>query len=146
MNAFKSKFTFMFWLALGIGALQAAGANSDSVASRQKILKSGLRGYGIALRMDSETIVESAILNSVKMKFHVPDQDYSKIIGELRRLSLEAGTPGLRYKAYLAATFISNPELIAGPEQKAQLQNFTEETRNEFFAFLAATLKQRFLA
>lgn len=148
MNSFKSKFIFMLWLALGIGALQsqtlqAAGANTDSVASRQKILKSGLRGYGIALRMDSETIVESAILNSVKMKLHAPEQNYAKIIGELRRLTLEAGTPGLRYKAYLAATVITNPELIASPDQKAQLQNFTEETRNEFFTFLAAALQDQ---
>jgi hypothetical protein len=109
-------------------------------------LKSALRGYETALRIKSATIVESAIFNSVKMKLHAPEQDYAKIIGELRRLVLEAGTAGLRYKAYLAATFIANPELLASPEQRAQLQSFTEETRNEFFAFLAAALNQQLAA
>jgi len=151
MNSFKSKFIFMLWLTLGMGALQsqplqATGTNTDSVASRQRILKSALRGYGTALRINSATIVESAILNSVKMKLHAPEQNYAKIIGELRRLALEASTTSLRYKAYLAATFIANPELFASPEQIAQLQSFTEETRNEFFAFLAATLKQQLAA
>ncbi len=151
MNTFKSKFIFMLWLALGMGVLQsqplqAAGVNTDSAASRQRILKSALRGYETALRINSATIVESAIFNSVKMKLRAPEQDYAKIIGGLRRLALEAGTAGLRYKAYLAATFITNPELLASPEQRAQLQSFTEETRNEFFALLAATLNQQLAA
>src|SRR5574342_537039 len=148
MNSFKLKLTLMFWLALGIGALQSqtvqpAGANTDSASFRQRILKSALRGYGFALRMDIETVVESAIFNSVKMKLQEPAQDYTKIIGELKRLSLDAKTPSLRYKAYLAAAFIANPDLIASPDQMTQLQTFTEETRNEFFAFLAAAFNNQ---
>lgn len=148
MNSFKLKFTLMLWLALGISALQSqplpnAGASTDNAAFRQRILKSALRGYEFALRMDIATVVESAIFNSVKMRLQEPAQDYTKIIGELKRLSLDAETPGLRYKAYLAAAFIANPGLIASPAQMAQLQAFTEETRHEFFAFLAAAFNNQ---
>lgn len=148
MNSFKLKFTLMLWLALGIGALQSqpfpsAGTSTGNAAFRQRILKSALRGYEFALRMDIATVVESAIFNSVKMRLQEPAQDYTKIIGELKWLALNAKTPSQRYKAYLAAAFIANPDLIASPAQMAQLQTFTEETRNEFFAFLAAAFNNQ---
>lgn len=69
---------------------QTAATNAESVAVRQKIIARGLRGYEASLRVNySETIVESAIFQSVKMKLREPDQDYSKIVRELKHLSFE---------------------------------------------------------
>lgn len=123
---------------------QTTAINPDSLAARQKIITIGLRGYETSLRIaNSETTVESAIFQSVKMKLREPDQNYSKIINELKRLSFNGSNPALRYKAYLAASIMPNPEQFLDAAQIEHLKTFTEETRNEFFAAIAEALQDR---
>lgn len=124
--------------------VQLVDTPSESLAIRQKLVERGLRGYEIGLRMThSETVVESAIFQSVKMKLREPNQDYSKIIDELKRLSFKGSNSGLRYKAYVAASIMPNPEQFLNAVQVKQMLAFTEETRDEFFAFVAAALQER---
>lgn len=123
---------------------QPVHTNPEDVVVEQKIIDRGLRSYAASLRLsDSEGIVESVIFQSAKTKLSMPEQDYSKIIAELQRLSFKGPNPALRYKAYVAAAVMASSEPILDEAQVAQALTFTEETRNEFFAFLAAALNSR---
>ncbi|MCI0694239.1 hypothetical protein L0337_19810 [candidate division KSB1 bacterium] len=123
--------------------VQPSGMHANGAVFRQKILTTALRGYEACLRADIEAVVESAIFHAVIMKIKIPDQDYSKIIGEMKRLAFEAANPKLRYKAYLGACIISSPEQFLDSTQSEQLLSFTDERRDEFFAFIAAALKNQ---
>jgi hypothetical protein len=109
----------------------------------QKTLTAALRGYEACLQSDIEAVVESAIFQAVIMKIKIPKQDYSKIVREMKRLAFEAANPKLRYKAYLGACVISSPEQFLGAAQSEQLLGFTDDRRAEFFAFVAAALKNQ---
>lgn len=109
----------------------------------QKTLTTALRGYEACLQSDIEAVVESAIFQTVIMKIKIPKQDYSKIVGEMKRLAFEAANPKLRYKAYLGACVISSPEQFLSAAQSEQLLAFTDDRRTEFFAFIAAALKDQ---
>jgi hypothetical protein len=123
---------------------QTAATSPESLAAREKIIAVGLRGYETSLRItNSETTVESAIFQSVKMKLREPDRNYSKIIGELKSLSFNGSNPALRYKAYVAASIMPNPAQFLRSDQIEHLKTFTEETRNEFFAAIAEALQEQ---
>jgi hypothetical protein len=125
---------------------QSSGVETEIEATRQQILKKGLRGYEASLRMDIETVVESAIFQAAKMSLTRPEQNYSKISAELKRLSFAAPTSSMRYKAYLAACVVSDPARFRRVVPADQLRAFTEERRNEFFANIAAELETQFAA
>ncbi|MGH7456882.1 MAG: hypothetical protein ACRENG_36365 [bacterium] len=142
--AIMSLLLFAGFVPLRGQTMQHIETPSESLAIRQKLIARGLRGYETSLRVTySETIVESAIFQSVKMKLREPNQDYSRIIDELKRLSFKGSNPGLRYKAYVAASIMPNPEQFLNAGQIKQVLAFTEETRDEFFVFVAAALQER---
>ena len=143
MKSIKFKLALIgFTLFAGQAMLYGQAAQASVAVARQKILTAALRGYEDCLSKDITAIVESAIFQSVRMKLGEPEQNYSKIIVALKRLAFEAPTPALRYKAYLAATIITNPEQFLSLAQIAQAQTFTEETRDGFFTFIAATIQK----
>ncbi|MGH7494561.1 MAG: hypothetical protein ACREOO_19485 [bacterium] len=123
--------------------VQSSDLGTESPQLRQKILIRGVRGYQANLRSGVDAITESTMLHSVVMRIKFPDQDYAKIISELKRLSFEASNPGLRYKAYLTASIMPNPEVFFTPVEIERLLAQTEETRNEFFGLIAAALENR---
>jgi hypothetical protein len=61
----------------------------------------------------------------------------------MKRLAFEAASPKLRYKAYLGACILSNPEQFLDSAQREQLLAFTDDRRDELFAFIAAALKNQ---
>lgn len=60
----------------------------------------------------------------------------------MKHLAFEAANPKLRYKAYLGACIISSPEQFLDSTQSEQLLSFTDDRRDDFFAFIAAALKK----
>ena len=118
-------------------------ASAENAQIDQEILARGIRGYQANLRSEVDAIVESAVLHAAIMCLKFPDQDYAKIVDELRRLSFAATNPRLRYKAYLAATIMPNPGQFLDRDQCGQLLLFNDETSNEFFAIVAAALQYK---
>ena len=123
--------------------MQSIGMHTNGEVFPQKTLTTALRGYEACLHVDIEAVVESAIFQSVMMKIKIPQQDYSKIIHEMKRLAFEAANPKLRYKAYLGTCVVSSPEQFLSVAQSEQLLSFTDDRRDEFFAFIAAALKNQ---
>jgi hypothetical protein len=123
--------------------MQPIGMHANAEVFPQKTLTTALRGYEACLHADIETVVESAIFQAVIMKIKIPEQDYSKIIREMKRLAFEAANPRLRYEAYLGASIMASPEQFLGSAQSEQLLAFTDDRRDEFFAFIAAALKNQ---
>ncbi|MCF7826126.1 MAG: hypothetical protein K9M55_04690 [Candidatus Marinimicrobia bacterium] len=62
------------------------------------------------LHHDYESIVESTIFNILHAKMHNPDLVLPGIQQELKRISLEADSPGIREKARLAHLYLTDPE------------------------------------
>ena len=117
--------------------------DSENARARQQIVVKGLRGYTANLRSEVDGVIESTIFHIVTTRITAPEQNYDKIIDELKRLSFGASQPGLRYKAYLAASVLPELEQILAPAQVEHVLALTEETRTELFAILSAALHGR---
>jgi hypothetical protein len=123
--------------------MQPIGMHANGEIFPQKTLTTALRGYESCLHADIDAVVESAIFQAVTMKIKIPQQDYSKIIREMKRLAFEAANPKLRYKAYLGVCIMSDSEQFLDAAQSEQLLAFTDDRRDEFFTFLATTIKNQ---
>ncbi len=120
-------------------AAQPARAKAKEAYLPKKTLQLALRGYEDALRVDlSSTIATSGVFQAMRFKLAYPNLNYSKIISALIRVSLQAEAPELRHNAQVTACVMANPEAYLSAEEIAQLSNFTEETREDFFALLNA--------
>ena len=69
-----------------------------------------LPNYYTALNSDNEGLIESAIVNVVKLKMYSPDLNYSEIKDKLKEL-MEAGPSDvIKYKAFIALLYLEHPE------------------------------------
>jgi hypothetical protein len=80
------------------------------IVQETKHLENGLANYLQALQNKNEGLVESAMVNLIKMKYHYPDLDYSKIIEQLQYLQEQGRTQSLRLLAYFAKRYLQEPE------------------------------------
>jgi len=73
-------------------------------------LEKGLAGYLLALQCKNEGVVESALMNLIKMKSQYPDLDYSRIIERLQYMQEQGQSRGLRFLAFFTLSYLQNPE------------------------------------
>ena len=72
--------------------------------------KAALPNYYKALNSDNQGLIESAIVNVVKLKMYSPGLDYTKIQDKLNELMETGPTDVVKYKAFIAALYIEHPE------------------------------------
>lgn len=95
---------------LAIAALALlVSTNIQAQPAAQELAKASCQ-YFIALNHTNDGVVESAIINVMKLKLVYPGGDYSKCIRKLEELTESGSTRLLRQKAYIAANFLKNPE------------------------------------
>jgi len=82
--------------------------------------------YENSLNHPINGVVESAIINIMKMKLVCPDLDYRDLTKRLEKLSFEGNTKSIRYKAYIATNFLKHPERFKWikPGSYEELNNF----------------------
>ena len=90
-------------------AVMTAG-DSISVVRKIQQLEKGTANYLQALHQRNDGLVESAMINLIKMKNRYPDLDYSQIIDQLRYLVKHGSTPSLRFLAYFTGLYLDDPE------------------------------------
>lgn len=146
MKKFNWRFVFAAIVLLGLFPLhgQVTQRSAASVVKDPRKLSTVLRNYNNCLRAEVEGVVESAIFHTIILRLKAPQEDYSKLIGELQRLSFAAGNPRLRYQAFLGATLLANAEQFLDAGQNEHLQTFTDDRRVEFFAEIATLLENQF--
>ncbi len=145
MKKFNWWFVFAAIILLGLFPLhsQALQRGETRSAKESRKLSTILRNYSNCLRAEVDGVVESAIFHTTILRLKAPQENYSKLIGELQRLSFEGSNPRLRYQAYLGATLLANAEQFLDAGQSEHLQTFTDDRRVEFFALIAAMLGNR---
>ena len=79
-------------------------------AQQQDPIERGIDNYLMALKSNNPGLVESAIINIIKMKMVHPQRDYSKIMDQLDRLTQRASKKYVRYEAYIALGYLQYPE------------------------------------
>ncbi len=87
-------------------------AHGDSVLILQKMkqLEKGMDNYLQALLHNNCGLMESAMINLLKMKDHYPDLDYSQIIDQLHYLAEQGPTQSLRFLAYFTSHYLEDSE------------------------------------
>lgn len=73
-------------------------------------IKRACDSYERSLNSEINGVVESAIINIMKMKTARPDFDYSCLAKTLEKLSFDGQTMLIRYKSYIAANYLKYPE------------------------------------
>ena len=66
------------------------------------------KNYNVALKHEVQPVVESAIFNIMALKSFYPDYNYNQLIKTLEQLIENSSSETVRYKAFLALTYIKN--------------------------------------
>jgi hypothetical protein len=67
------------------------------------------RNYRASLETGNDGVIETALAHVVRMKMYMQAEDFSDIKPAIDWLAVGGRTPAIRYKAYLAALVIENP-------------------------------------
>lgn len=105
----------------------------------QTNLPKASENYLHALTSDNAGVVESAVFNIVQLKLHFPKQNTDQLLKALHELSQNAESESLRYRAYLAASYLEQHSLRA----KIKIQKY--EDIESFFVMLADTMQEELL-
>ncbi len=79
--------------------------NTDS-----KVWKRAPENYLRGLQRDNLGVVESAMLNLMKLKAVYPEGNYKNVSIELDRLQAEGKTKSIRFMAYITYNYLKNPD------------------------------------
>ena len=112
---------------------------TNSVLAQSPVNKidRALLAYEQALDHTNNGVVESAIINIMKLKLIYPNQDYSGLTKKLNKLCFKNRTKTVRYKAYIAANYLQHPERFAW------LQSQCANNLNDFFSRYEACLEKQ---
>lgn len=102
----------------------------------QKVEKA-YQSYLQSLNHPNNGVVESAIINIMKLKLVYPDLDYAKLTKKLETLAFEGDNKSIRYKAYIAANFLKHPARFDW------IKPGTYEELNQFFTEYETKLEKQ---
>jgi hypothetical protein len=114
---------FSFCLAQDMETNRTPGFNTmmvdDSSTSRPSLkqLEKGAANYLQALQQPNEGLVESAMINLIKMKSYYPDLDYSRLTNRLQYLAEQGRTQSLRFLAFFTRHYLEEPVNIGWLQQ-----------------------------
>ncbi len=95
--------------------------------------------YLRALQHSNKGLAESAIFQVVKLKLFYPGIKCDELLSQLEQLSEKGATPAIRFKAFLAATFLRHPDLLE------RLPKANYKAQDAFFFMLSANLQNAYL-
>ncbi len=83
---------------------------SSVFAQQQDPIGRGIENYLVALDSKNNGLIESAIVNIMKLKMIYPHRDYSKMIDKLDQLSQSTSNKAIRYEAFIVLCYLEFPE------------------------------------
>jgi hypothetical protein len=90
--------------------------SKDSVAEKQKIERA-IQNYKKALESNNLGMIESAILNTMNLKYHYPNYDYSSLIEPLQSLQANDKSKSVRFTSFIVKNYLLHPERYAWIDQ-----------------------------
>ncbi len=72
------------------------------------------QNYLGCLRSSNEGVIESALAQVAMMKLAVPEGNFRDLEARVAEIARASSAPELRYKAYLVATVLAQPEIFKG--------------------------------
>jgi hypothetical protein len=81
-----------------------------SLSQSQKTCQAALPNYYKALNSENTGLIESAIVNIVKLKMYSPCMDYSRITDRLEELTESGPSDVIKYKSFIAILYLEHPE------------------------------------
>ena len=73
--------------------------------------------YLRGLQRDNLGVVESSMLNLMKLRTVYPQGDYEKILAELEKLQSDGKTKSIRFMAFITDNFIKSPDRFTWLDQ-----------------------------
>jgi hypothetical protein len=92
------------------------------------------QGYLGCLQSNNEGVMESALAHVAMMKLAVPAGEYKALKTKVAQIARTAATPEVRYKAFLTAKVLEQPEIFRSVAREGY------GTADDFFAALASRL------
>jgi len=100
----------------------------------------GIDNYLLALNSKNDGLVESAIMNIIKLKMNYPERDYTTVINQLDRLTQLHANKIIRIEAYVVLTYLQYPERFDW------LQKLNESQRDDLLLNLVDKIHQQIAA
>ena len=89
--------------------------------SEQQKVEHAIKNYKVALESNNLGMIESAIINIMKLKYHYPEYNYSSLVPVLDSLESNDQSKSIRFMSYIVKNYLVHPERYAWL-QKAELE------------------------
>jgi len=93
--------------------------------------------YLFALGNENNGVVESAIMNVMKMRLEYPEYNYTEIIKALNNVSEKSSNAVTKRKAHIASVYLKYPDRFNW------IKKNTTEKNNAFFELLATRIERQ---
>lgn len=97
------------------------------------------RGLVFGFGSDVTGVVESSIYNAINYKVVYPDFESSQVTSLLNDIAVNNENHSVRYKAFLALKYYTNPSQFGEPEELLTLLD--HHNQNDIFFFLQETVQ-----
>jgi len=96
---------------------QNKNLSAEVEAVKQQKIEMAIKNYQQALESDNLGMIESAILNTMSLKYHYPDYDYSSLIEPLESLENNDESKSIRFMSYIVKNYLLYPDRYAWIDQ-----------------------------
>ncbi len=111
-----------------VSTIRAEDNNIESVHKLIETMVANLSNKNVG-------IVESTIFNLISLKGRYPDRDYSLATKALGKLAFNAENSEVRYMAYIATSYLTNPEWVPWLNTQVTEMEGLEEKMDSFQIF-----------
>jgi hypothetical protein len=104
-----------------ISFAQETGQVEYQKFTEQEKVEMAIKNYKNALESDNLGMIESAIINVMRLKYNYPDYDYSSLLQPLASLEDNDKSESVKFMSFIVKNYLEHPERYAWIE-KAKLQ------------------------
>jgi len=97
----------------GLNTTGTKTMDSITVFKMDLRLERGLANFLRALQHHNEGVVESAMINLLKMKYHYPGLDYGKVITLLQDLESSGRSQSIRFMAFITGRCLEDANTLS---------------------------------
>lgn len=146
MKALQVVITVILFALSGIFATAKSNVVAESnqttvtkTVDKDELFKKLEKGLVYGFGSDVTGVVESSIYNAINYKVVYPDFESTKVTNLLNDIALNNEIHSVRYKAFLALKYYSNPSEFAEPEELMALLD--HHNQNNIFFYLQETVQ-----
>ncbi len=96
---------------------QSASNSFEAFSTDTKIWQMASENYLLGLQRENTGVVESAMINLIKLRTVYPEGNYDNVLAELEHLQEEGKTKSIRVMAYITANYIKYPDRFTWLDQ-----------------------------